>query len=546
MGCKVILFSLMHEDIDMFENTSLESVAACMRNNNCKVVMCKQKAQHIDYEYIKKEKPDIIGFSVEYCILNDVIKVAAGCKEILENVIIFTENTYSSYNYEMIMKSAPQLDFVIIGEPEMVIGDVLATICENRAIALIEGIAYREDNVIKTNENYSKCKNLDELPFIARDLIKDDNKIATVYSSKGCTGNCTFCEKKHFNFEWRGRSPQNFVEEIIQIEETIKPNIYMISDCSFDDPDIYGNRITEICQKIVENNLEIYYCTSFKATFHKKANDKLNELLLQSGLIAVLIGIESGNEDDLCLYNKDATVEDNKKVIEYFNSLNVLIIPSFICFNPFSTQENLIKNLTFLKSIKQCARFLTFLDVLEYTPIYKKIHEAGLIIEKNKNEGNYSYNYNYNDNAVHQYRFKNKEIGVLAEHLKQVMANLNKNYNNVFDDYLFYLEKHKMHMKYILRKSLNHNRQNLVEEVEKHFKCLDTIHKEFDGFLYEWLEQLTLSTSEGVIISDLESITSSYGISKRFENIVNALNAERNKVVRKIYRLDKKLIEQWI
>lgn len=68
----------------MYENVCLESVAACLRKIDCEVIIYKVKACEIDYEYIINEEPDMVGFSVEYCILEEVANVASNMKNKLE------------------------------------------------------------------------------------------------------------------------------------------------------------------------------------------------------------------------------------------------------------------------------------------------------------------------------------------------------------------------------------------------------------------------------------------------------------------------------
>ena len=541
-----VLFSIRNSEIDMYEDVSLEAVAASMRKCKCKVLMYRQYEVDIDYRYIEELKPDFIGFSVEYCILGDIEKIAKKCKNILKKVLIFVENEYVTYNYELILRKIPFIDLAILGRGENIIQNVVEVLRKNGTLDSVGGIAYRNENrVIKTKERESNSK-LDDLPFIARDLISGDRKTATIFSSKGCSGNCTFCKKKYFDPIWEGKSPQRFVDEIIKIEEEINPNIYYISDCSFEDPDIDGNRIKEICRRIINNSLDIYYCTSFRADFYKKVSPELSQLLLQSGLIAALIGIESGNNDDLKLYNKYAKVENNWKVIDYFKSIGVLVIPSFISFNPFSTREKLQQNLIFLRGIRQCIRFITFLDVLEYTPMFKIVCDADLLVPKKIEEGNYSYNYFMEDNSVYQYKFQKKEIEILANYLKKMIIVLNKEFSNAFDDYLFYIEKHMMQMKHIWRKALKYNLLNIARTVEVHFEEMEVINNKLDMLLYAFFQELLFISHDDISERKIESIANKYDIYHIFARMVDALGKERLKVIHTLYKMDNSLINQWI
>lgn len=74
-----------------------------------------------------------------------------------------------------------------------------------------------------------------------------------------------------------------------------------------------GKKYRRIGRKIIENNLNIKYDVNFRiGTFSSQNTEDvlLFRLLRKSGLVRILLGVESFVESDLRLYNKTYQVSD--------------------------------------------------------------------------------------------------------------------------------------------------------------------------------------------------------------------------------------------
>jgi len=73
----------------------------------------------------------------------------------------------------------------------------------------------------------------------------------------------------------------------------------------------------------------------------------------KAGFQIPIVGIESGNELDLKLYNKRCTYEDNIRILKMLNHANIYSGSfRFIMFNPFSDWERIERNYWFLAKQK--------------------------------------------------------------------------------------------------------------------------------------------------------------------------------------------------
>jgi radical SAM superfamily enzyme YgiQ (UPF0313 family) len=91
----------------------------------------------------------------------------------------------------------------------------------------IKGITYKSDEKIIRTAHRPFIKNLDELPFPARDfhdldgLLEDNVWIGpTIVTSWGCPGHCKFCAASAMaGGRYRCRSPQNVIKEVLLLRE---------------------------------------------------------------------------------------------------------------------------------------------------------------------------------------------------------------------------------------------------------------------------------------------------------------------------------------
>jgi radical SAM superfamily enzyme YgiQ (UPF0313 family) len=252
-----------------------------------------------------------------------------------------------------------------------------------------------------------------------------------VSGSRGCLGNCAFCGHPSFRRAqkgrpWRGRSAENFVDELSELVEKYDIHTFDFVDDTYEDPpkDVGKKRIREICREIIKRNLDIYYTVRFRAENWSKNDDELLELLKKAGLEKVLIGFESGNEHGLKLFNKRATVEDNLRVIELLNRHKIFTSYGFINFHPYSTFSDLRDNANFLRGRigYNLKRYCTQLQ----------IYPGAAIIEKLENDGLLSA-YDYKAANLHPYEYKHPGIGAFAGEMGKIL----REYRAVFDFEIF-------------------------------------------------------------------------------------------------------------
>jgi len=222
--------------------------------------------------------------------------------------------------------------------------------------------------------------------------------------------------------------------------------------------------------------------------------------ILDQRYIKNLIVTESGNEHDLKLYNKPASVIDNLRSIEYFRENDIAVDIGFINFNPYSTFDNLRKNIDFLEKTKFASVLYYIVErcgITEFSAIYFKLKDDGLLIEED-NLGCYSYHY------------LNEDIGKLSNYLYY------KYHENENSKEYFYAKKigsiirEEFKIIKYLKRSFGKNseviKQIIIDNENRAWGYLEKINYSNAQCFRELLDM----TEKGFCLTDAERITEKY------------------------------------
>ena len=406
-------------------------------------------------------------------------------KNRVPEVITLIGNILPSLYPKEIMELNQCVDYIIMGEGEYILKELLHCLSEKKDVRHINGIAFRgTHNEIILNPKQCSIQEIDELPTPDRNIYPHNPTAFGVLSSRGCEGNCTFCAARAIH---KGGVRTRNIEKVLDEVEELLSN-YDCAQIGFYDAtfccnkDDLTSRLTAICNGIKERGINTNIQINLRAEQISDEMDEIFQKFISVGLHQILVGFESGNDEDLKLYGKTATKHDNEKAAKYLNKLGcfgtnskMLIEYGFINFNPYSTLDKLEENSRFLRgnglpvAFKEIASNLV---LYEGASICKKIRKDGLLLDNSMPFIIDTYNFRYQDETIESLH-------------KSVLSAKSAMIDNVKKDFIMHFIVWRKHFGY------NEMYETLFE------KYIDYINK-LSLFTLDFFDALILSYRRGL------------------------------------------------
>lgn len=247
-----------------------------------------------------------------------------------------TTNPQESINYA---------DLCVLHEGEKTFLEIVNRVEDNNLdLEEIKGIGYQKNGEFVTTAPRELIKNIDETPFPTYDLFPmekyDDRMHVTnepmvhIMESRGCPYNCSFCvSPKMWKRITRWHSPKYIIEYIK----------YILKDYQIDNFHFHGDNfllrpdwVENLCQKIIDNKLDIKWCALTRAE-HVNTSKDLLPLMKESGCIGIELGIDSAQPEALEVLNKGQQTSEVIKAFKYQRKAGMTPLFTVMSFNPMET-----------------------------------------------------------------------------------------------------------------------------------------------------------------------------------------------------------------
>jgi anaerobic magnesium-protoporphyrin IX monomethyl ester cyclase len=257
---------------------------------------------------VKRWSPDVVVIEIPFSGWSKTaFEVASAVKGINKDIISVLEGQHPSARPEDCLAN-PNVDFVVMGEPENTIFELIGAVGKGTLnLKKIMGIGFVKNGVPVFTSPRPLLEDLDSLPFPARHLlpmaeyyaaVKENplrgeiNKPWTIMiTSRGCPYNCVFCTHHIvWGRKWRGRSPENVVDELQHVIKT-----YHVKQIDFldDNMTLDRKRMENICDLIVKRGLSIEWFTP-NGVRADTLDEKLLRKMKESGCKKIRVAPESG------------------------------------------------------------------------------------------------------------------------------------------------------------------------------------------------------------------------------------------------------------
>lgn len=388
----------------------LQYIAAELRKNkiNTEIFLLEGVDLEKSYKVIVKDEPDVVGLTLFKENAEQILKLARTIKEAFPAKTVFLGGHTASLYGARLMLENPFVDVVTFGEGEKTVLELCQRIDRQIDLHGCRGIFYRKKGMITRNDDRQLIEDMDSLPFPVMDLLEKNETprvpyiFVTVSTSRGCLGRCEFCVEHRVSSirgkkEWRGRSPENIVAELMLLRKRFQSKRLVIRfvDGAFEDPNpVKKERLHQLMDLIEQNQLDITFSILTRAESWKEEDKFFIEKMRKLGLFSVSIGLESGSDEALRIFGKRSNVEDNRRACQLFRGAGVFVYGFIIMFQPYSTIGELRETAEFIWKEGLAARTEYWLHAVYLYPdtsLYRRTAYDGLIT--GTDEKNYIYNY---------------------------------------------------------------------------------------------------------------------------------------------------------
>lgn len=318
---------------------------------------------------LEKGNFDLLGLHTTFMDKNKIIEISKLCRKYNSKAIILAGGPEAvNYKKELIKKKI--FDYVIIGEGEQTLLEIVKVIEKNKVISNVTGVY--------NGKRYHKrkpIKDLNKLPFPDWSLINLNAylPVLPVQTIRGCPHSCLYCtEWKFWEKPIRLRSEEKVVEEIKQDINAYGIKTFRFVDSTFTFP---PKRTKRICDLIIKENLDIKWTSYARA---EDISEELVQSMAKSGCIAVDIGAESGSAIILKNMNKMQSPANIKNAIYMLKKYDIFVHANFMVGFPGETKKTIRETIKLIKEDKPTTFCFNPLIIIPGTELWLKRRKYGI------------------------------------------------------------------------------------------------------------------------------------------------------------------------
>jgi radical SAM superfamily enzyme YgiQ (UPF0313 family) len=248
-------------------------------------------------------------------------------------------------------------DYVVRGEGELTIINLLAALNNGGHVEDVGGISYKKNNEVVDNPSSIVRVDMKTIPhtdFSACKSFKGPEEYpAEIMFSRGCPYDCNFCSvTTTFGKKYRYKT----VEQVMEDLQTFAGRTICFIDDNFA---ANPKKTKELLNRMIDTN-QVPARYSCQLRINAARDEELLSLLRKTNCRIAYVGMESVNPETLLKYNKGQTLEQIVSSIKGFRKYNIGLHGMFVLGSDDDTRETIKATTDFamangLDTIQLCA-----------------------------------------------------------------------------------------------------------------------------------------------------------------------------------------------
>jgi anaerobic magnesium-protoporphyrin IX monomethyl ester cyclase len=276
---------------------------------------------------LERDRPDVLCLGEETVSSHEALRLARLVKEQRPQTIVVAGGVFFSHAAEEVLASGT-IDYIVHGEGEITLPDLLDTVAGGGDPAGVRGISYRQDGQIATTAPRPLLEDMDALPWPAWLKVpmslygrgsRNHPGLISVEHGRGCLDRCDFCILwKHMGRTaedgrtvrpcYRTKSAARSFEEAARLVREFDRYTFGWVDPTWNaDP----QWTDEFCGLVLKHGLRIQQTAWVRADgIVRDEGLGVLEKAVRAGLCQVMIGVERPEEEGLQALGKHANGPD--------------------------------------------------------------------------------------------------------------------------------------------------------------------------------------------------------------------------------------------
>ncbi len=313
-----------------------------------------------------------------------VVAMCAALKQRRPRLITVYGGVHPSYHWDEILREHRSIDFIVRGEGEQTVLDLMRALAGQTDLRALRGIAFRDPGdparVVETPAA-PMIRNLDDYR-IGWELIEHRDysywggkRAVVLQFSRGCPHLCSYCGQRGFWTQWRHRDPVKLAQEIARLHR--EQGVELIN---FADELPTGSRKLwrAFLEALIAENVPVLLVGSTRAGDIVRDADILH-LYRQAGVIRFLLGIESYSEATLQQIAKGASMSEDRQAIQLLRQHGILSMATYVVGFEEERDADLWRSLRHLLRYDPDQIQLLYVTPHRWTPFYKTAEHRAVI-----------------------------------------------------------------------------------------------------------------------------------------------------------------------
>ncbi len=346
-------------------------------------------------KHIETSEPDVVVSSaLATCNTYIIIKALDIVKKIDPEIKTVVGGQHFTALANESLENYREIDYIIRGEGELTLLDLVENLKENRSPVKVEGISFRHEDKIFHNPPRALIENLDDLPFPGYHFIEDhidkyhfkmmahsNAGYAMVEASRGCLHKCTFCSQwPYWGGRFRTKSPKRIADEMEHIY-----NEYGISFLWLTDDNLgLGKRTSALCDNLIKKGVSDNITWFLQARSDDIIkNAKILPKMRKAGNYWIMAGLERHDDSTLNNYHKGIKPSDSKISMDLLKDNGIFAQATLIMGDRNDSHTSIQQLRDFVNYVDPDLAIFMVLTPFPGTDLYKTAQENGWLEDNN-------------------------------------------------------------------------------------------------------------------------------------------------------------------